>query len=133
MHESARRVIHNLVAATNRRMHKGFQEMLTYLLQKPTEYCSHKFVSFVFHRMLQKAIACVHGHVGKAASPNDVERSSRMRVRTKLQIEVVDYPYRPLALERFPLYRSWIRSPPSKKKHSKWPLQVSVVLFFFKF
>ena len=119
-HELARRILHSLMAATNRRMHKGFQEMLTYLLQKPTEYCSHKFVGLFFHRMFQKAIACVHGHVGKAASSNGVETSSHMRVRTKLQIEVADYPYRPLALERFPLYRSL--DPFPKRRDSKWLL-----------
>eukprot|EP00973_Karenia_brevis_P070417 9788802-Karenia_brevis.AAC.1 len=34
-HEVSRKFLHALVAATNRRMHKGFQEMLTYLLRKP--------------------------------------------------------------------------------------------------
>ena len=34
-HDTARRILHRLVSCTNRRMHKGFPEMLTYLLQKP--------------------------------------------------------------------------------------------------
>eukprot|EP00973_Karenia_brevis_P080895 11222408-Karenia_brevis.AAC.1 len=43
-HEVARQTLHRLVSSTNRRMHKGFPEMLTYLLRKPTEYSSHEFV-----------------------------------------------------------------------------------------
>ena len=53
VHESARRVIHNLVAATNRRMHKGFQEMLTFLLEKPLTYSSHTFVQLNFNSFLR--------------------------------------------------------------------------------
>ena len=46
-HEKSRKILHSLVQATNRRMHKGFQEMLTYLLRKPMEYCSHLFLSLI--------------------------------------------------------------------------------------
>ena len=45
-HEVCRKLLHSLISSTNRRMHKGFPEMLTYLLRKPMEYCSHQFVSF---------------------------------------------------------------------------------------
>ena len=56
-HEVSRRLLHTLMAATNRRMHKGFQDMLSSLLRKPTEYCSHQFVPFLFDRSFRKAIA----------------------------------------------------------------------------
>ena len=42
--EVGRRILHRLMSSTNRRMHKGFPEMLTYLLRKPMEYASHNFV-----------------------------------------------------------------------------------------
>ena len=31
-HEISKKILHRLISATNRRMHKGFPEMLTYLL-----------------------------------------------------------------------------------------------------
>ena len=40
----ARNILHRLTSGMNRRMHKGFPEMLTYLMRKPMEYCSHEFV-----------------------------------------------------------------------------------------
>ena len=39
--ERARRVLNRLLSSTNRRMHKGYPEMLSYLLCKPSWYCSH--------------------------------------------------------------------------------------------
>ena len=42
--EVARKIMHRLISCTNRRMHKGFPEMLTYLSRMPMEYISHQFV-----------------------------------------------------------------------------------------
>ena len=49
-HEHARQNLRRLLSSINRRMHKGFPEMLTCLLRKPLEYSSHAFgfVGFVF-------------------------------------------------------------------------------------
>ena len=50
----ARRLLHQLVAATNRRLHKGFPSVYAYLLGKPNHYASHKFVKLAFtskHRL----------------------------------------------------------------------------------
>ena len=47
-HEISRRILHRLIYCTNRRMHKGFPEMLTYLLWKPMEYTSHEFVTVLW-------------------------------------------------------------------------------------
>ena len=44
--EASRRLLHRLESSCNRRMHKGFPEMLTFLLGKPMEYRSHQFVYF---------------------------------------------------------------------------------------
>ena len=45
--EASRMLLHRLESSCNRRMHKGFPEMLTFLLGKPMEYCSHLFVYFL--------------------------------------------------------------------------------------
>ena len=55
--ELARRMLHRLLSSTNRRMHKGFPEMLSYILGKPAAYSSHSFVTCsyasVFARVLE--------------------------------------------------------------------------------
>ena len=56
-HEVCRKLLHSLMAATNRRMHKGFPEMLTYILRKPMEYCSHEFVAFPIEFHLRALLA----------------------------------------------------------------------------
>ena len=63
-HERARKVLHSLVHATNNRMHKGFPEMLSYLMKKPIEYSSHAFISVmtyaIFDRIRTTASALLH-------------------------------------------------------------------------
>ena len=56
----ARKILHRLIACTNRRMHKGFPEMLTYLLRKPMEYASHDFVHCIVHPFIKQVFRCVH-------------------------------------------------------------------------
>ncbi len=46
--DSARRLLQRLVAATNRRLHKGFPSIYAYLLGRPNHYCSHEFVKYSF-------------------------------------------------------------------------------------
>eukprot|EP00973_Karenia_brevis_P093103 12415638-Karenia_brevis.AAC.1 len=41
--ERARRCLHRLISCTNKRMHKGFPEMLSYIYGKPTYASSHDF------------------------------------------------------------------------------------------
>ncbi len=53
----ARGILHRLMSATNRRMHKGFPEMLSYLLRKPMEYCSHRFSYLIIDDGWRYAIA----------------------------------------------------------------------------
>ena len=60
-HEVARRVLHKLISCTNRRMHKGFPEMITYLLMKPMEYTSHDFVNVNIDILIRRSLAIVHG------------------------------------------------------------------------
>ena len=51
--ERSKRLLNRLISSTNRRMHKGYPEMLSYLLQKPSYYCSHSFVTLLFHDALK--------------------------------------------------------------------------------
>ena len=103
-HEASRKLLHTLVAATNRRMYKGFQEMLTYLLRKPMGYCSHEFVSCTFETLLRKAFASVHVRLLGQAMPANHQVRSDLPLPVKVALGVADYSFRPSALENFPLY-----------------------------
>ena len=104
-HEVSRRLLHTLVACTNRRMHKGFQEMLSYLLRKPMEYCSHNFVSVQIDHVFRKAIAYVYLHVTNTVPPQAEQRQrGYLHIPGGTELKQDDYPYRPNALDRFPLY-----------------------------
>lgn len=52
--EIAKKIFRRLIFSGNRRMHKGFPEMLTYLLNKPMYYASHKFVPVVVQHIIHK-------------------------------------------------------------------------------
>ena len=112
--ERARRVLNRLLSTTNRRMHKGFPEMLSYLLQKPMWYCSHSFSNLHFQTVLEKCFARVRdslhsGHVGSVALCGDsaINASSTMS-RTLRKVPssctVEDYIFRSDSLESFPWY-----------------------------
>ena len=104
-HEVSRRLLHRLMSQTNRRMHVGFPEMLSYLLRKPTVYCSHDFVPLLVDRLFRQAIACVHSYVGYVFQENvKAEESSALRIPDKPQLTSADYMFRPKSLEQFPLY-----------------------------
>ena len=64
-HEAVRRVLHRLMSSTNRRMHKGFPEMISYLLREPTTYCSHQMVSLPFEPYFRKMITQMFKCIGK--------------------------------------------------------------------
>jgi len=104
-HEIVRKSLHTLVAATNRRMHKGFPEMLSYLLQKPMEYCSHQFVGLTFDHLLRLAIAHINSWVNDKSTFDAMPRDeSHMKIPLHPRLHERDYPFRPTALEEFPLY-----------------------------
>ena len=79
--------------------------MLTYLLRKPTEYCSHNFVSISIDQVFRRAIAHVYLHVTNTV-PSQAEQRQRgyLHIPGRTEIKQDDYPYRPSALDRFPLY-----------------------------
>jgi len=105
-HESARKTLHTLVAATNNRMHKGFPQMLSYLMGKPICYSSHNFVPIMttnLMRMLQK-----HGDTlakgMEHSAPAPVRRYYNIKIPAKPFLTEFDYLHRPSELEDFPLY-----------------------------
>ena len=112
----ARGILHRLMSATNRRMHKGFPEMLSYLLRKPMEYCSHRFSYLIIDDTVRFSVACVFRRVAKsggdsiplAASippPGKGDSSvDGIRVPCAAWVITADYPFRSERLERFPLY-----------------------------
>ena len=68
--ERSKRVLNRLISSTNRRMHKGYPEMLSYLLQKPSYYCSHSFVTLLFHDTLRtSALHLTNLIAGMSESP----------------------------------------------------------------
>ena len=104
-HEVCRRFLHNLMASTNRRMHKGFPEMLSYLLRKPMEYCSHRFVSLMIEARLRRAMGVVTAASRGDSLPSlDADKRIGIGVANKCEVTEVDYNFRPEALISFPLY-----------------------------
>ena len=105
-HERARKVLHSLVHATNNRMHKGFPEMLSYLMKKPIEYSSHAFVSVMTYAIFD------HIRTAARAAAEGADTSIRFKHRQPYSTKIppkpflteYDYLYRPDELENFPLY-----------------------------
>ena len=103
-HAHARLILHRLLSSTNRRMHKGFPDMLTYLLRRPMEYSSHQFVHVSVALVWRKAIATVHAggqrlqHRRQNTNNDDV-----LSVSEKPLLLPDDYRFRPRQLGDFPL------------------------------
>eukprot|EP00973_Karenia_brevis_P093759 12418934-Karenia_brevis.AAC.1 len=106
-HEKARQILHRLLSATNRRMHKGFPEMLSYLLRRPMEYSSHTFVALSVDNIFRILLARVYAKIGqstpKEGSGKHTARTS-MTTKKPLKLTEGDYFYRPSAMFNFPLY-----------------------------
>ena len=127
----AKALLNRLLSATNRRMHKGFPEMLSYLLNKPSEYCSHEFVSLPIDGALRCGIAefkrfveahplrSEHAPVRSEAIPEELpqgqvpEPTVKLYARGRPNLTVYDYEHRPVSLERFPLYFFFASCEPS--------------------
>ena len=97
--ERGRRVLHRLLSSTNRRMHKGFPEMLSYLLWKPSFYASHVFTPCYLHvlRILTSDIFATYSILADLRKP--VKSNKKLP-----HLSEVDYAYRSERLERFPYY-----------------------------
>ena len=100
--EHARKLLHRLLHSTNRRMHKGYPEMISYILQKPDHYASHSFVPFYCDSDCCQLIDAFQSHFQNA-------ESFRGRPRTFFPgraplLQLADYEYRPQELESYPQY-----------------------------
>ena len=104
-HAIAKSILHRLQSGMNRRMHKGFPEMLTYLLRRPMEYCSHEFVHVVIAGYIRSGLRDIYACCGRLDAARDVERDNGvLRVASTPTLLPIDYPFRPLQLVKFPLY-----------------------------
>ena len=72
--EHSRQLLHRLMSATNRRMHKGFPEMMTYLLNRPMEYSSHLFVPLFFDMPYRALTACFYRYISKKDMEDEVQK-----------------------------------------------------------
>ena len=106
VHEQARKKLHALQAATNNRMHKGFPEIISYLLQEPTLYSSHEFVTaltpdldMLIKKRLREVATGEHASASHAAA-----RPYSTKLYKKPFLREHDYLYRPDELEDFPLF-----------------------------
>ena len=110
--EHVRRILHNFQFSANRRMHKGFPEMISHLLGKPCEYCSHSFVPLFLTKVLLHGRLSFYAAIGLAASTEDAALTDPFHVRRdfvkgapgQYNLTEDDYRFRPLCMEQFPLY-----------------------------
>ena len=104
--EKARKMLHRLVSASNNRMHKGFPEMLSYIIGKPILYHSHPFVPVYVANVMAAVndalVRVAHGKEaqGQCAAPAPYS----VKLSRKPFLCEFDYVYRPTELKDFPIY-----------------------------
>ena len=116
--EKSRRLLNRLLSSTTRRMHKGYPEMLTYLLQKPSWYCSHQFVTLSTNSLFDHCtyqVARLASHMQSEAAhtsetsvsdePHGIDAMGKCAVPKHPSID--DYRFRSVQLDAFPLYYLW--------------------------
>jgi len=118
--DEARRLLQRLVAATNRRFHKGMPSVYAYLLGKPNHYASHEFVKYSFGQLYNSMLRRVYqqfeaetardvavpviedpGGSHPEADPDTPAPSSKP---VRPSQTCYDYEWRPDVYEKFPLY-----------------------------
>ena len=79
--ETARRMLHRIIACSNRRNHVGFPEMVSYILGERHFICSHEFVATSFDGCFKLFMKELHQGVGlyaakhaQASAPLEVHR-----------------------------------------------------------
>lgn len=105
--ELCKLLMNRLISSTNRRMHKGFPEMLSYLLKEPLYYCSHTFVNLMFDdalRNLEKMVKAFARGVKSGSCGWTREVYPKGKRKYKHVNSIDDYIYRPTELESFPWY-----------------------------
>eukprot|EP00959_Pyramimonas_sp_CCMP1952_P175053 3658177-Pyramimonas_sp.AAC.1 len=85
-------------------MHKGFPEMLSYLLQEPTLYSSHEFVTVLtpgLNMLISKRLSEV-ANGAETSGPSTAARPYSTKLYRMPFLTEYDYLYRPDELEDFP-------------------------------
>ena len=91
---AAKKIMHRLVAATNKCAHKGFPEIIMYLTKKPTYFCSHEFVQVHLFNVQNAAVIAVENSMKKTSPCNQpakallsIKRNDEARIEKKKEIE----------------------------------------------
>ena len=97
---AAKKIMHRLVAATNKCAHKGFPEIIMYLTKKPTYFCSHEFVQVHLFNVQNAAVIAVENSMKKTSPCNQPakalpskKRNDEARVHKKEKLKVMQEPY----------------------------------------
>ena len=102
-HRVARALLHRIRSGMNRRMHKGFPEMLSYLLRKPMEYSSHDFVPVTLN--LSSLWSAFNGAINAEILTSEKKimayQDIGARVSSTVFLHMTDYPFRPEQLAMF--------------------------------
>jgi len=117
--DATRSLFQRLVAATNRRIHKGMPSVYAYLMGLPNHYASHAFVKYSFGQLLHNFFCEVVRRFPDPGENNQMppNRECDEGVATDPTPDVIpvatsvrptelgwDYPWRPTVMKDFPLY-----------------------------
>ena len=101
----ARSLLHRLISSTNRRMHKGFPEMLAYIMEKPEYIASMEFVPLYYSQVMISYICSVESAASSKLTYSMPDFSKRiLRPGQVPFLDHVDYAFRSEKLQDFPLY-----------------------------
>ena len=114
VHEHGRRVLHRLVSCTNRRMHKGFPEMVSYILGKPHFIASHEFVGANFDPPFRALRGALYHAMGFSSNEDDGVQATNATIvvpgtsekTTLTNTQFLDYNWRHSTMDAWPWYLS---------------------------
>jgi hypothetical protein len=102
--DGARSLLHRLMSSTNKRMHKGFPEMVAYIMEKPEYIASMEFVPLYYTQVLISYVCNVESAASSKLTYSLPDFSKRiLRPGQVPHVDHVDYAYRSEQLRDFPL------------------------------
>jgi hypothetical protein len=103
--QKARLLLHRLQSSTNRRMHKGFPEMLAYIMEKPEYIASMEFVPLYYTQVLISYVCVVEAAASLKLTYSVPDFTKRILRPGQIPfLDHVDYAFRSEQLLSFPLY-----------------------------
>ena len=103
--DKARSLLHRLLSATNRRMHKGFPEMIAYIMEKPEYIASMEFVPFFHTQMFISGVCAVESAADAKLTYSPTDFTKRvLRPGQVPFLDYIDYGFRSEKLVDFPFY-----------------------------